>query len=81
MFNEILAEWQLLLPEWLAHEIIDIIRQCGTPDFSERGYRKLIATQSPDLGINRFVSQFDKLGFKATIEAKKLSKQKREAAS
>lgn len=81
VFNEVLAEWQLLLPQWLAHEIIDVIRQCGTPVFGERGSRKVINSNSPDLGINRFVSQFDKLGFRASLEAKKLAKQKREAAS
>ncbi|WP_460086609.1 protein kinase domain-containing protein [Pseudomonas sp. H1_B04] len=74
IFNEVLQEWEKELPTWLAPEIIDILQQCGTPSFSERGSRKTLSSQPSNLGLNRFVSQFDRLGFKATIEARKILK-------
>jgi serine/threonine protein kinase len=72
-FNEVLIEWEGQLPGWLAKDIVDIIRQCGNPEFSERGSRKILNEKSPGLGINRFVSQLDRLGFKAIIEARKFA--------
>lgn len=74
VFEEVLLEWEQRLPNWLGGEIVDIIRQCGTPAYSERGSRKMMNAQSQDLGINRFVSQLDRLGFKAIIEARKMAK-------
>ena len=71
VFNESLMEWSEQLPEWLSESLIDLIRQCGTPSYTERGSKKTINLSTPNLGTDRFVSELDRLAFKAIIEAKK----------
>jgi serine/threonine protein kinase len=72
-FNKALIDIEPQLPTWLSHELIEIIRQCSTPDFRERGSKRTIKRNPPNLGIDRFVSDFDRLTHKANIEMRKLS--------
>lgn len=73
VFNEALLEWEPQLPNWLSASLIDIIRQCGTPSYVERGSKKTINMSTPNLGMDRFVSELDRLAFKSILEARKLS--------
>ena len=73
IFHETLAYWKTLLPEWLATELIDLISQCGTPSYTERGSRKALAMSVPTLGLDRFISQLDRLGMRSLIENRKFS--------
>lgn len=75
VFNEALLEWGAQLPTWLSGSLIEIIRQCGTPSYAERGSKKTIKMSSPNLGMDRFVSELDRLGLKSILEARKLSAQ------
>lgn len=73
VFNEALLEWGLQLPSWLSSSLIEIIRQCGTPSYLERGSKKTIKMSAPNLGMDRFISELDKLGFKSMLEARKIA--------
>lgn len=73
VFNEALLEWEAQLPAWLSAGLIEIIRQCGTPDYIHRGSKKTIKMSVPNLGMDRFVSELDRLAFRAVIEAGKNS--------
>ena len=70
-FDEAIAHWKTLCPEWLHGELLDIIKQCGTPDYTQRGCRKTLKQTVPSLGLERFVSDFDRLALKASIFARK----------
>lgn len=70
-FDEIISHWKTLCPEWLQIDLLDIIKQCGTPDYTQRGCRKTLKYTVPSLGLERFVSDFDRLALKASIEARK----------
>lgn len=74
-FNEVLVEWEKQLPDWLSSSLIEIIRQSGTPAYFERGSKKTIKMSTPNLGLDRFVSELDRLAFKAVIETRKLTTQ------
>jgi serine/threonine protein kinase len=69
-FDEALIDWEGQCPEWLKSDLIDIIRQCGTPDYTQRGSRKTLRQTVPALGLDRFVSDLQRLALKASIEAK-----------
>lgn len=73
VFNEALLEWEAQLPTWLSVSLIEIIRQCGTPSYAERGSKKTIKMSTPNLGMDRFVSELDRLAFKSVVEARRLS--------
>ncbi|WP_431080399.1 protein kinase domain-containing protein [Pseudomonas thivervalensis] len=69
-FDEALIDWGKQCPEWLSSSLIDIIRQCGTPDYTQRGCRKTLRQSVPILGLDRFVSELERLILRATIEAR-----------
>lgn len=71
VFNETLLEWSTELPSWLSSSLIEIIRQCGTPSYSLRGSKRTMGMSSPNLGLDRFVSELNELAFKATLQARK----------
>jgi serine/threonine protein kinase len=73
-FDEALIDWEAQCPEWLRSGLIDIIRQCGTPDYTQRGSRKTLKQTVPALGLDRFVSELQRLILRATIEARSTTK-------
>jgi serine/threonine protein kinase len=73
-FDETLTDWENQCPPWLRNELIDIIRQCGTPDYTQRGSRKTLKQTVPTLGLDRFVSELQRLILKASIEARSVLK-------
>ncbi len=77
-FDEALTDWETQCPEWLRDSLIDIIRQCGNPDYTQRGCRKTLKQTVPSLGLDRFVSELQRLILKATIEARSTSKNQAE---
>lgn len=69
-FNEVLMDWKNQLPDGIGSEIIEVIQQCSNPDYRVRGSRKTMRQSVPNLGIDRFVSQIDRLATKASIQAR-----------
>ncbi|EKT4505774.1 protein kinase [Pseudomonas putida] len=73
LFETEIAQWEAQCPPWLGKELASIIRQCGHPDFKRRGAHKTLKQSVPQLGLDRFVSDFDRLIRIASIEARKES--------
>ncbi|WP_081737453.1 MULTISPECIES: protein kinase [Pseudomonas] len=71
-FTETLIEWKAQLPIWLADDLINVIKQCGNPDFRERSSSKTRKFSIPSLGLDRIVSELNRLALKASIEVKKI---------
>lgn len=70
-FDLAIATWADNCPEWLRQDLMRIVRQAGHPDYTQRGARKSLLQTVPQLGLNRFVSDFEKLILKSKIEVRK----------
>ncbi|MVW87731.1 hypothetical protein EI969_17585 [Pseudomonas sp. PB101] len=70
-FDLAITKWGDNCPEWLRLDLMRIIRQAGHPDYTQRGARKSLLQTVPQLGLNRFVSDFEKLILKSKIEVRK----------
>lgn len=70
-FDTVVSGWEAQCPVWLGSDLMQIVRQAGHPNYLHRGARKTLRQSVPQLGLNRFVSDFDRLIRKASIEARK----------
>ncbi|WP_324726805.1 protein kinase domain-containing protein [Pseudomonas chlororaphis] len=70
-FDTAISEWETQCPIWLGKDLMQIIRQAGHPDYLQRGARKALRQSVPQLGLDRFVSEFQRLILRASIEARK----------
>lgn len=70
-FDSVVRDWEAQCPQWLGNDLMKIVRQAGNPNYQLRGAKKTLQQSVPQLGLNRFVSDFDRLIRKAAIEARK----------
>ncbi|NIX91141.1 protein kinase [Pseudomonas fulva] len=70
-FNSAVTAWGDDCPEWMRSDLIGVIRQAGNPDYTQRGARKSLLQSVPQLGLNRFVSDFERLILKSKLEARR----------
>ncbi|EPW5036202.1 protein kinase domain-containing protein [Yersinia enterocolitica] len=67
-FEQILMEFDIVQPDWMAKKLKDIVHQCSHPNYKLRGSSKTITMKNPVLGIERFVSNFDLMLKKVKLE-------------
>lgn len=68
VFVEFLGEIQSSFPEWARNEMIEIVTNACTPDYRKRGDPKSRASAGAPIGINTFVSRFDRLSKTAKVK-------------
>lgn len=71
VFDSAVSGWEAQCPPWLGGELMQIVRQAGHPNYVHRGARKTLLQSVPQLGLNRFVSDLDRLIRRASIEARR----------
>ncbi|MEI2829468.1 protein kinase domain-containing protein [Pseudomonas mosselii] len=70
-FEEIISDWRGTVPDWLNKDLIEIIKQCGNPDYTQRGSRKTLRQTVPALGLDRFISDLQRLILVSSMQAKR----------
>ncbi len=70
-FTKLIDKIQPDIPEWAREEMMQILTNSCTPDFKLRGDPDARARTSEPLGIEAFVSRFDRLSKRAMVELKK----------
>lgn len=71
-FTKLLDEVSPQFPEWARDEMTTLLKQMCHPEYQQRGAPDARAQTKNPIGIDRFVSNFDRLSKRATLRLKKI---------